>query len=239
VYWWRSERLLSRGYGRSNRNKGVSGWRSPRANPDNDCRNSVNPLIEISCGQRTLRRLAIRYRKPYLARHTSVSWNLIIGRPPLLVAKEHGHRISTLFSVYAAWIEGAVEADIGAIRDAMNRTGGEVREATTPTAVLAAQIAPFAEYPSTAIATEASPRETDEASPGVFATGYANKWQPLDYNLLKSKENFNGKGGTRIVRHPQLNQQPNDFSGPLSPESPPESPDLPADLPVAQRSCPR
>jgi integrase len=35
--------------------------------------------------QRTLRSLAIRYRKPYMARHTSVSWNLMIGRNPLLV----------------------------------------------------------------------------------------------------------------------------------------------------------
>ena len=124
--------------------------------------------------QRTLRRLAIRYRKPYLARHTSVSWNLMLGRNPLRVAKEHGHRISTMFSVYAAWIEGAVEADIGAIRDAMNRTGGEVREASAPTAVLPTQIAPFSEYPSTAIATEASPHGTD-----AFATGYANRRQPL------------------------------------------------------------
>ncbi len=37
--------------------------------------------------QRTLRRLAVRYRKPYMTRHTSVSWNLMIGRNPLLVAK--------------------------------------------------------------------------------------------------------------------------------------------------------
>jgi hypothetical protein len=29
--------------------------------------------------QRTLNRLAIRYHKPYAARHTSVSWNLMIG----------------------------------------------------------------------------------------------------------------------------------------------------------------
>lgn len=72
--------------------------------------------------QRTLRRLAIRYGKPYMARHTSVSWNLMIGRNPLLVAKEHGHRLTTMLSVYAAWTEGAVEADIAAIRDAMNRT---------------------------------------------------------------------------------------------------------------------
>ena len=72
--------------------------------------------------ERTLRRLAIRYRKPYSARHTSVSWNLMIGRNPLLVAKEHGHRVLTMLTVYAAWTEGAVETDIVAIREAMNRT---------------------------------------------------------------------------------------------------------------------
>jgi hypothetical protein len=77
----------------------------------------------------TLQRLALRYRKPYMARHTSVSWNLMIGRNPLLVAKEHGHRIATMLSVYAAWTEGAVEADITAIREAMNRTGSTARQA--------------------------------------------------------------------------------------------------------------
>jgi hypothetical protein len=72
--------------------------------------------------QRTLKRLAIRYRKPYVARHTSVSWNLMIGRNPLLVAKEHGHRLTTMLTVYAGWPEDAVEADILAIRESMNRT---------------------------------------------------------------------------------------------------------------------
>ncbi len=72
--------------------------------------------------QRTLKRLAIRYRKPYVARHTSVSWNLMIDRSPLLVAKEHGHRVITMLSVYAAWTEGAAESDIIAIRDAMTCT---------------------------------------------------------------------------------------------------------------------
>jgi integrase len=74
--------------------------------------------------QRTLQRLAIRYRKPYMARHTSVSWNLMVGRNPLLVAKEHGHRPTTMLSVYAAWTEGAVEADVAAIREAMNCANG-------------------------------------------------------------------------------------------------------------------
>jgi integrase len=72
--------------------------------------------------ERTLKRLRIRYRRPYVARHTSVSWNLMMGRNPLLIAKEHGHRILTMLTVYAAWTEGAVEADFWAIQDALYRT---------------------------------------------------------------------------------------------------------------------
>ncbi len=34
--------------------------------------------------------MKLRYRKPYCARHSSVSWNLMIGRNPLWVAKQHG-----------------------------------------------------------------------------------------------------------------------------------------------------
>ncbi len=55
----------------------------------------------------TLRRLAILYRKSHAARHTSVSWNLMVGHNPLWVAKQHGHRIATMLSAYAAWTEGA------------------------------------------------------------------------------------------------------------------------------------
>lgn len=54
----------------------------------------------------TLKCLAILYRKPYAARHSSVSWNLMIGRNPLFVAQQHGHGILPMLSVYAAWTEG-------------------------------------------------------------------------------------------------------------------------------------
>jgi integrase len=73
--------------------------------------------------ERTLRRLKMRYRRPYAARHTSVSWNLMIGRNALLVAKEHGHRPLTMLTVYAAWTEGSAESDIRAIRRARNPNG--------------------------------------------------------------------------------------------------------------------
>ena len=43
------------------------------------------------------------------------------GTNPLWVAKQHGHSISTMLRVYAAWAEGAVESDVEAIRRSMNR----------------------------------------------------------------------------------------------------------------------
>jgi integrase len=69
--------------------------------------------------QRTLRRLAIRYRKPYAARHSSVSWDLMMGRNPLRVAQQHGHSLLTMLLVYAAWTEGSLNVDVAAVRRAM------------------------------------------------------------------------------------------------------------------------
>jgi integrase len=60
-----------------------------------------------------------RYREPYNARHSSVSWNLMIGKNPLWVAKQHGHSVQTMLDVYAAWTEGTKECDIAAIKRAM------------------------------------------------------------------------------------------------------------------------
>jgi integrase len=71
------------------------------------------------CWRLTLKRLAIRYRTPYTARHTSVSWNLMIGRNPLFVAQQHGHQILTMLTVYAAWTAGSPETDIFAIQRSM------------------------------------------------------------------------------------------------------------------------
>jgi hypothetical protein len=61
----------------------------------------------------------LRYRKPYCARHSYVSWNLMIGKNPLWVSKQHGHSVTTMLRVYTAWAEGAIEADIKAIKRAM------------------------------------------------------------------------------------------------------------------------
>ena len=67
----------------------------------------------------TLRRMKTRYRDAYNARHSSVSWNLMVGKNPLWVAKMHGHSVQTMLDTYAAWTEGAQESDVEAIRVAM------------------------------------------------------------------------------------------------------------------------
>jgi integrase len=46
-----------------------------------------------------LRALKARYRDPYNARHSSVSWSLMIGKNPLWLAKQHGHSVQTIFDV--------------------------------------------------------------------------------------------------------------------------------------------
>jgi hypothetical protein len=63
--------------------------------------------------------LKARYREPYNARHSFVSWNLMLGKNLLWVAKQHGHCVQTMLEVYGAWIEGSQEADLEAIRRAM------------------------------------------------------------------------------------------------------------------------
>ncbi len=85
--------------------------------------------------RRTLARLpGIRYRKPYCARHSSVSWNLMNGRRPLWVAKQHGHSITTMLNVYAAWTDEANEADLDAIKRALSGAPRDIEQrAAAPT----------------------------------------------------------------------------------------------------------
>ena len=68
----------------------------------------------------SLQKLGIRQRGPYHARHSSVTWALMLAKNLLWVAKQHGHSVEVMLRMYAAWIEGATEADIQAIRDAMD-----------------------------------------------------------------------------------------------------------------------
>lgn len=84
---------------------------------------SGEPMLNLTCSaqrwRKTLESLKIRYRRPYTARHSSVSWNLMLGRNLLWVSKQHGHRTVTMLQTYAAWIDNAVDTDVEAIRQGM------------------------------------------------------------------------------------------------------------------------
>jgi hypothetical protein len=45
----------------------------------------------------------------------------MIGKNPFFVSRQHGHSITTMWRIYAAWMEDALETDIALIQAAMNR----------------------------------------------------------------------------------------------------------------------
>ena len=79
------------------------------------------PITDPECTRwrwnRTLTRTVdARGRGPYHARHTFVSWNLMLGKPLLWVAQQAGHSVEVMLRMYAKWLDGATPADIEAIR---------------------------------------------------------------------------------------------------------------------------
>jgi integrase len=69
----------------------------------------------------SIKALNIRRRGPYHARHSSVTWQLMLGKNLLWVAKQHGHSVEVMLRMYAAWLEGATESDVHAIKNAMEK----------------------------------------------------------------------------------------------------------------------
>lgn len=66
----------------------------------------------------TVQRLKKRTRTPYAARHSSVSWMLMIGKNFLWVAEQHGHSPEVMLKTYARWLRGATTDTIAAINAA-------------------------------------------------------------------------------------------------------------------------
>lgn len=60
------------------------------------------------------------YRRPYTARHTSVSRDLMNGCSALWVARQHGQSISTMLRYDATWADGASEAAVDRVRATLN-----------------------------------------------------------------------------------------------------------------------
>jgi integrase len=77
----------------------------------------------------TLRRLGIRYRRPYCCRHTYATMMLMAGARPAWCAKQMGHSVRVFHEDYAKWIDGQrddaemalVEAFIGNQNGNQNR----------------------------------------------------------------------------------------------------------------------
>ena len=69
--------------------------------------------------RRTTLALRTRERDPYAARHSSVSWNLMIGKNLLWVAEQHGHSAAVMLKAYAKWMKGSTPEDVERIKAAM------------------------------------------------------------------------------------------------------------------------
>jgi hypothetical protein len=67
-----------------------------------------------------------RYREPYNARNSSVSWNPMIGINLLKVAKHHVYSVQTMLENYAAWLDGTTKSDLKAVEQAMGVPPGSI-----------------------------------------------------------------------------------------------------------------
>jgi hypothetical protein len=51
-----------------------------------------------------------------------MTWQLMMGKNLLWVARQHGHSVEVMLRMCAAWLEGATEADIHAIKQATEKS---------------------------------------------------------------------------------------------------------------------
>ena len=75
-----------------------------------------NPTDERACNDErdfrrsywtpTLRRIGVRYRRPYQLRHTNASMRLMSGQMDGYAADQMGHSIEMFSKIYARWIKG-------------------------------------------------------------------------------------------------------------------------------------
>ena len=131
----------------------------------------------------TLRKMKTRYRDAYNARHSSVSWNLMVGKNPLWVAKMHGHSVQTMLDTYAAWTEGAQDSDVEAIRVAM--AGAPERVPQSLPAIVSAEV------PKTA---PISPLGAPE-----FGSSLAVEHPRVRVSTCSTKRNDGGERGIRTL----------------------------------------
>lgn len=110
----------------------------------------------------------------------------MLGKNLLWVAKQHGHSVQTMLDVYAAWIDGAKESDLEAIRRAMESSP---RLATRSAASPALSVVPTGPLQAPEFGTNLAPE------PRHDGVSRRMRW-----------EMYGGKGGTRTRRRGKSDQ---------------------------------
>jgi len=168
----------------------------------------------------SLERLGQCYRRPYCARHSSVSWNLMIGKNPLFVARQHGHSLVTMWRTYAAWMDGALESNIGLIRAAIEDSVPELAPSSAERDSTAQARLTLAERPSN---TE-NRLPPDRAPVAEFGTRFVTRCGTVATQVPEEKEKESGgEGGIRITEKSRI----------AVPCHPLDSPDFAVDLAIA------
>jgi hypothetical protein len=150
--------------------------------------------------------------------------NLMAGKNPLWVAKQHGHSIATMLRAYAAWAEGTTEVDVEAIKRSMN-----AREAP-PAINLAVDLSVADALQARRALRTRLTRTSQSCANRLFRHGELAVNQPTE--KLAGVEGFEPSNGG-IKNMDQDNQQVAEITDRRVPSSPFDSPSLPPNLPPA------
>jgi integrase len=68
-----------------------------------------------------LKRLGIRYRRPYNMRHSYATAMLMAGMTPAFCAKQLGHSVEVFLTTYSRWIDGSQnDLEMGRLESALS-----------------------------------------------------------------------------------------------------------------------
>lgn len=75
-----------------------------------------------------LKRLGIRYRRPYNMRHSYATAMLMAGMTPAFCARQLGHSVDTFLTTYARWLDGRQDAiEMARLEASLDDAGGSLR----------------------------------------------------------------------------------------------------------------
>jgi hypothetical protein len=155
----------------------------------------------------SLERLGQRYRRPYCARHSSVSWNLMIGKDPLFVARQHGHSLVTMWRTYVAWMDGALESDIGLLRAAIEGSVPEAPE-LAPSSVQRDSAAQVGLTLAERLSNTESGLPREGAPVAEFGTRFVTRCGTLATQVPEEQEKESGGEGGIRTHVPELPDHP-------------------------------